>query len=274
MKNIFVPTDFSACASFAVEVSMQLAHYYEAKLHLYSCLDLPWNWQTMAEEERARNPEALQKIANADTLFEKIKTNNPTLEIIATTSGGSLLENITDYVKNCGIDILIMGSYGASGKNEFFIGSNTQKAVRLVHCPVLVIKNKIEKLRFDKVVFASSFNEDEKESFKKFLKIITPFKPEIHLLAVHTSEFFGAPYILQNAAMNDFMELGMAFSCEKHIMSDFSVDAGVRFFADEIGADLVAISNHHRHPLKRMLVGSNVEAIVNHSDLPVLTIDY
>ncbi|MBK7409888.1 MAG: universal stress protein [Saprospirales bacterium] len=39
-------------------------------------------------------------------------------------------------------------------------------------------------------------------------------------------------------------------------------------------ADLIGISNHERHPLKRILVGSNVEALINHSKLPVLVIDY
>ena len=101
-----------------------------------------------------------------------------------------------------------------------------------------------------------------------------PFLPEIHLLAVHTSEFFDAPYILQHEAMKDFMKLAEPLACKKHIMRDFSVDSGSRSFAEKIGADLIGISNHHRSPLKRMLVGSNVEALVNHANVPVMTIDY
>jgi nucleotide-binding universal stress UspA family protein len=275
IKNIFVPTDFSACAGYATDAAMKFAGRFGSTVHLYNCLDLPWNWHTMTAAERAERPEKLQLIENSEILLKKLKEDHSNIEITTVISGGNLLENITNYVKKYGIDIMIMGSHGANGKNECFIGSNTQKAVRLVqHCPVLVVKNKIDNLDFKQVVYASSFNVNERETFLKFKKLMMPFNPVIHLLTVHTSTFFDAPYIVQNAAMEDFIKLVEPLACKKHILSDFSVDSGSRFFAEEIGADLIGISNHYRHPLIRMLVGSNVEALVNHANVPVMTVDY
>lgn len=274
IKSIFVPTDFSACAGYAVDAAMDFARRYGAKVHLYHCADLPWNWHTMSDSEKAAQPAELQKVANATTLLRKIEKDNPNIEITSVVSGGKLLENVSGYVKNYGIDLVVMGSHGASGKKEFFIGSNAQKVVRSVKAKVLVVKNKLKKLDFKKVVFVSSFNENEREPFIKFLAAVRSYGPEIHLLAVNTNDFFGVPYIVQHEAMKYFMELASPLVCKKHIVRDFSVDSGARVFTEEVEADLIVISNHYRHPLKRMLVGSNVEALVNHAELPVLTIDY
>jgi nucleotide-binding universal stress UspA family protein len=74
--------------------------------------------------------------------------------------------------------------------------------------------------------------------------------------------------------MSPFEAACQPLACHRHVYKDLSIDEGVRSFSKEIKADLVAISNHERHPIKRMLIGSNVELLINHSELPVLTIDY
>ncbi|MCB0635227.1 MAG: universal stress protein, partial [Lewinella sp.] len=62
--------------------------------------------------------------------------------------------------------------------------------------------------------------------------------------------------------------------CFTHLYRDLNPERGIRGLATELGADLIGISNLHRHPLKRVLSGSTVEALVNHSHLPVLSIDF
>ena len=156
--------------------------------------------------------------------------------------------------------MVVMGSHGASGKNEFFIGSNTQKAVRVVHCPVLVLKKPLGNLGFNKIVYASSFNLDEKESILRFKNFIKHFIPEvIHLLTIHTSAFFSPPYVLEKAALNDCGKLLQPFKVHNHVYRDFTISGGIQNFVAKVKPDLLVVSNHQRHPLKRMLRGSNVE---------------
>ena len=275
IKNIFVPTDFSDCAGYAVDAAIKFAERFGSAIYLYHCVDLPQNWDKLSAEKYASVLAEMQTISNAEIFLDEIKVKHPNIDISRIISGGNLYENMVKYIEEYSIDLIIMGSHGTSGKNEFFIGSHTQKAVRMIkHCPVLIVKDKIKKLDFKKVVYASGFNENERETFLKFKKMMLPFLPEIHLLAVHTSHFFDAPYILQHEAMDYYIKLAEPLVCKKHILRDFSVDTGTRSFAKAIDADLIGISNHYRHPLKRMLVGSNVEALVNHSAIPVMTIDY
>lgn len=274
MRTILSPTDFSLCARYATDAAAQLARRLDAQLHLLHCMNLPDGWDNWNEQQRGMRPEVQQEVTNARLELQDLSNTYPDLEVKATVCGGSLPQSVAGYVDQSAADLVVMGSHGASGKNEYFIGSNTQKVVREVHCPVLVVKEPLEKIDFGKVVFASSFHQKEREAFLKFKEFVKPFVPEIHLVEIHTSSFFDPPYILSRQAMEEFKGLCAPFRCETHVFRNFSVDRGVRAFAENIGAGLIGISNHHRHPLRRMLSGSNVEALVNHSDTPVLSVDY
>ena len=266
MKNILVPTDFSACATNAVEAAFMLAKKFESVVHVLHVIT-----DNKIQKDES---EWQQAIDNASVLLEKIKERHEEVDTTTLSVSGKLIPFIKDYVDAHGIDLVVMGSHGASGKQEYFIGSNTQKAVRILHCPVLVIKEKLESLDFDKVVFASNFNVEEKGPFMKFKSFIKHFIPEIHLVNIHTSSLFDPPYTVSREAMNDFKALCAPFECQTHIYRDFTIERGIRAFSSDIGAQLIAVSNHQRHPIRRMLRGSNVEALVNHANIPVLSIDY
>lgn len=276
MKNILVPTDFSAFASFATNAAFEFAADNGSTIHLFSKIDIHKNWFDLTDEEKKQYPESRQRIHNTEVLFKewKEKAEAKKIPIKVYWSGGKLIESINKYVKANGIDFIIMGSHGTSGKNEYFIGSNTQKVVRTIHCPVLVIKEELSENKPKKVIFASDFNENDKAAFQYLLDFVRPFKPEIHLLEVNTSSWFGQPYILVKAAMKDFKTMCGDLPCYTYFYRDWSVDSGVRNLAEEIGADLISISNAEHRPLRKMMRGSNVEAIVNHANIPVLSIDF
>lgn len=274
MNSILVPTDFSACANNAFEVAQKLARRFDARLHLLACIDIPENWGTLSPAEQNKQNEAIQQIRNTEALFSNMVKESEGINTVTSYRGGKIVPTIAEYIDRNGIDFVVMGSHGISGKNEYFIGSNTQKVIRKIHCPVLVIKDPLPDVNFDKVVFASTFRENEQEVFLKFKEFVKHFIPEIHLVEIHTSSLMGTPYVLSKEAMSNFKELCAPFSCKMHIYRDHNIDKGIRAFAEEIGARLIGISNHHRRPLKRMLSGSNVEALVNHSNIPVLSIDY
>ena len=111
-------------------------------------------------------------------------------------------------------------------------------------------------------------------AFRRFIDLIRHAQPEIHLVFVNTDPLFGLPQVFMEQVMDEFIAIADGFTCEKHIFKNFTVDAGIRAMSENIGADLIAISNHHRHSIKRIFSGSTVEAIVNHADLPVLSVDY
>ena len=277
MKNILVPTDFSACAGYAIDLGFAFAEFFDATLYLFACIDLPDDWDELSATEKDKLPEKKQLFGNVNVLLKEWeeRANRDRIKLKTIVSGGKFLIELEDQVIENKVDFVIMGSHGISGKQEYFIGSNTQKAIRKLHVPIFVVKNPLKRYAFKNVVFASNFDLKEKEPFLKFLDFIKWFKPEtIHLLSINTSGWFGQPSLLMNEAMKDFKKLGKGYNCKTHFYRDLSVDVGVRHFSEEVEADLIVVSNQNRRSLKRIFSGSNVEALVNHCDMPVLSLDF
>jgi len=274
MKSILVPTDFSEFAHYAFDAALQFAQRFGARIHLLHVLDLPVDWFSYSDVQKAEHPVVLGRVKEAEKLLKEWKDGSGDAVVETSYTGGKLREAVKTFVAAHGVELVIMGSHGKSGKSEYFIGSNTQKVVRTIHRPVLVVKEPIRHLNFSQVVFASSFNENERKPFLAFKRFVKHFIPTIHLVYVDTASLFDPPYVVNKAAMEDFKALSKPFEAQVHIFKDLTVERGIRNMAQKLGVSLIGISNHHRHSVKRMLVGSNVEALVNHSYLPVLSIDY
>lgn len=274
--KILVPTDFSETSENAFSASILFAKKLEVEIHLLHCIELPKFWKS-----NPKHNETLKKIEHMlyEQAEEKLnRYQNLLLEHNISCSYSilkdSYLECIVDQNLFKETDLVIIGSHGASGKQEWFIGSNTQKVLRKINKNVLVIKDKIETVEFKKVVYATGLAANEKNDFKSFLKFISPFDiEEVHIVAVDTLSYFTQPTIVMQSALEDFAKIVTNHKVKTHFYKNYSVDAGVRKFVKEYNIDLVCISNTFKHPIKRIFNGSNVEVIVNHSHVPVLAID-
>lgn len=270
--KILIPIDFSSCSKNALNAAVLIAKKHNAELHLFHVRDdfFPWTEVSLDDEQNTINLIIENKL---DELQDSFKS-----EELASTKiirSGSFIKQLEKQAENVEYQLIVMGSHGISGKKEWFIGSNTQKVIRRVNTKVLVIKNKLESIDFKKVLFVTGLEKDNKGPFLQFLDFIKPYNvQEIHTLTVNTLGYNLEPTASLSNKADTLKSLAPDYHMESHLYSDYSIDAGVRHFSEENDIDLIAISNHSRHPIKRIFQGSNVEIIINHSNLPTLSIDY
>ena len=141
MKKILVPTDFSEHAEFALKVAAQLANKINAEIYLLHMLELPTEMSDMINKG-SEGPEIIFALKKARQQFEEIKKKDYLEGILVTEAVQfeKAFEGIIASSKKNGIDLIVMGSHGASGFQEMFVGSNTEKVVRTSEIPVFVIK--------------------------------------------------------------------------------------------------------------------------------------
>ena len=275
--NILCPTDFSPVAEFAFEAACKLARQLKATLYLFHCHELGKTWSTDEEWNQRFDPlqeaAATAAIEQLEKMRQAAHLHHVTCEI--RQREGDFFTELLAITEEIPFNFVVMGSHGASGKREWLIGSNTQKAIRKLHINTLVVKSPIRALKFPKAVFASGLLMEDQIAFRHFLELAEDLGvEEVNVLSIHTSGLFAPPQIVMQEALKDFEAIADGFQCKAHYFKDISIEAGIRRFVDEEKADIIAISNHTRHPLKRIFQGSTVEMIVNHADVPVLSIDY
>ncbi|MEN0049846.1 MAG: universal stress protein [Bacteroidota bacterium] len=274
MKKILVPTDFSACANYAFEAAILLAKHLNAEIilchNLYFLNESNYSFETACLELKG---DRLQELENINVLMQSWTDRSEGLVKKVVYLGNYLVDALNILINKEEVELVVIGSHGKSGKNEYFMGSNAQKIVRAVHCNTLVIKEPLKELKFKDVVFASNFGQQNKAVFLRFLDFIQSFSPKVHLVYINTDPFWGLPYSIIQQEMEEYRNLCKDLACKTHYYRDFTVERGVRHISDELDADLIAISNQQRHPIKRILMGSNVEFLVNHADIPLLSLD-
>lgn len=273
MNTIGLPIDFSKVSGFAVDFAIDLAKKNGHRLSLIHALDFPIPMQDLyvtptlmneiLEESKKSSERELQRverrIKSDDIESRIIVLQRPLSEVISTIQESEVL------------DLIIMGTTGASGIKEVFIGSNTEKVIRNSRCPVLSMHRPTD-INSLKTILVPTTTEHLN---KKFMEMLRSFSAsieadKIHFLHVQTP----------NGAINEslFNEKVLALTTESGIQNfevmhirDFNEEDGISSYSSEIGADIICMATHGRKGIGHFLSGSLAENLANHLELPILT---
>ena len=271
MKRILVPTDFSPCANAAAEVAMQLAKRSGADIYfLHLAIDNAGPASVPGKSVITNDPEIGQIRQNLDQLVKAAEADgiNAKQELYL----GTGQEKIEDFIKPYQIDWLVMGSHGATGIREMIIGSKTQRVIRNIKVPSIVVKHMPEKAEIEHIVFASNFKKDTSHSLNIVVDFSRLWDARLHLLFVNLFSHL----IEENVA-----RLMMAKQMEKYSKIDYTLNItetndkefGISKFASEVGADMIAVSIESKSLLGRLLNPNVAEQLINHSSLPLLIVN-
>jgi nucleotide-binding universal stress UspA family protein len=271
MKKILVPTDFSKHAHYALKVAAEIAKKNDGEVILLHMLELPHqagdamgSGHDLPELMLFKNS-AIKKLD--ELMYDPCLNGTKASKIIQFELAFDGIMNISKINE---IDLIVMGSHGASGFKEMFIGSNAEKVVRNSDIPVLIIKKDQTNFNIDKFVFASDFTDEIKKPFEKVVQFANEFDAELHLVMINTPNSFKPTHIAQEI-MTNFLSNFKVKKFSTHIYNDTNVENGVLNFAKLINADLIGMSTHGRKGLAHFFNGSISEDLVNHAVRPVVT---
>jgi nucleotide-binding universal stress UspA family protein len=277
MKRILVPTDFSDHAEYALKVAAQIARENDGEIYLLHMLELPSLSDGIGESNAvgvsSDLPEVMFFMQKTRERFEEI-LSQPYLEgipVIEAIQFERAFEGIIDHGKKHNIDLIVMGSHGASGFREMFIGSNTEKVVRTSEIPVLVIKREEQAFNPDKMVFASDFSDEIKKPFAKVVDFANSFNAKLHLVYINTPNDFRSTHAAEKIIHNFASGFQFRNGYTAHIYNDVNVEKGILHFANSVNADLIGMCTHGRKGLAHFFNGSISEDLVNHAVRPVVT---
>lgn len=272
MKKILIPTDFSELSEYALHTAEKMATSMGAELHALKVLPAPGdayfddkgnmlNCQdydmTKFEKERMENEAQIK---------EWLK--DASVEVHVVVKFGNMIDDIVEYVKSNAIDLVVMGTSGASGWKEMFVGSNAEKVVRYSPAPVLTIKCDKADWEVGKILLVNDFKEPKVENLRALKSLQKAFNSEIHLLKVEKGKESNREVFQQ---MEKFTELNQLENVEFHIESNRNIEHGVFYFAHDHAIDLIMMGTHGRTGWEHLVKGSISENLVNHIYKPVLT---
>lgn len=273
MKKILVPTDFSTPAENALKVAAQLAKKHRSEIYLLHNIELPVDMVNPVGDTRSNDlPEEIFFMKLAKKRFTQLlsKPYLQGLTVHEIVEFEQVFDGILQQSEKHGCDFIVMGSQGATGFKEMFVGSNTEKVVRRSQIPVLVIKKDRPDFKFDKFVFATNLDGHNKKTLNKVIAFTEKVGAKLHLVYINTAnEFVTSKEIDSN--LLKYLEGTDFDNYEFHVYNDESVERGILNFSAKIKADVIGVATHGRKGLSHFFNGSVSEDLVNHANTPVIT---
>lgn len=275
MKTIIVPVDFSQYSEYALKTAAKLSKKNEIEILALHMLDIQSNSVGESASYFQEKSAFLYQIAKKRFQEFLKKDYLEGVKVTPIIKHFKVFSEVNEVAKEENADLIIMGSHGATGLKELFVGSNTEKVIRFSEIPVLVIKNEITDFSFDEVVFATDFSKESVGTYIRAKSIVNDFNGKLHVLYVNTPYTdFKTTYEMENLAADFFAiaEGNTERMKEVTFICDKDVENGILNFANSLGADLIALSTHARKGLSHFFEGSISEDIANHASLPILTL--
>lgn len=272
MYKILVPTDFSRYAGYATDFALALATMEKAHVHFLHVVEYPSGAMVDAMGMMVPVPADLDFVnVLKENSLKKMKALIQELELDATydVQIGNPSMVIQEAIQDKSIDLVVMGTKGAAGLKEIFIGSNAEKVVRKSLCPVITIHEETEATEIENIVFASDLREESEELMHKLKHLQNTFHAHLHVVKINTDE--GGDKEMEIAQMQKIANKYKLRDYSLNIYSHKHEEEGILAFGKSVNADLIALGTHGRTGLPHFLSGSVAENLVNHARCPIWT---
>jgi nucleotide-binding universal stress UspA family protein len=195
MKKILLPIDFSETSDNAFVYALEMAKIFKAELVLLHTFELPIidsqslpvNYEVIYETIELTNFEHFkEKMPQLHAIAEKRNLNHIAMSHIL--MDGDLVYNIKKVVKQENIDFVVMGTNGAEGWLDSFLGTNTGSVISDVSVPVLSVPLGTKFSKFESIAFTTRFRKKDIEALVKVLLMAKKLHAKVKCLYVKTSD--------------------------------------------------------------------------------------
>lgn len=277
MKNILLPTDFSKNAWNAITYAIELYKNEPCMFYLlntYTPNIAASRFMATAVTSESLAVESYSK-EGLNAVLNNIQSKyNNKLHSFKTISSFSLLaDEVRELVNEYTIDMVIMGTKGASGVSEVFMGSNAVRVIKAVkNCPVLAIPEDFTFETPTEIAFATDFNRFYTQSeLQPIINLVKTFNSVLRI--VHVQDKIKALTELQQFNLNMLRKYFKEVEHYIHTVSELnSVSKTLEVFADELDIHLLAMLNYQHSYMEKVTREPIVKRIVFHTQIPLLVI--
>lgn len=283
MKNekqmkILVPIDFSEISDLALSEAVVLMKSLDAKLtimHVLKSHILEFAvFPEVHTTELSLDDQEVVKENMKNEILEKAKLNYGIIPDVYIAIG-NIAREIIDYTSRKKYDLIVMGTHGASGYKELFIGSNAQHVVAESEIPVLTINKKKNYTGFMNILIPIDNSTHSREKVNMALLIAESFNSQIHLVGLTDTkdELELDKFNIKLESIENVIEAdGLTYDAE--IVYGNNLAKTALHLAEEKHCDLIIINSGHESRMNNYLLNTFSHQIVNHANVSVLSIKH
>ena len=277
MKNILIPTDFSENSWNAIKYALEFftdksCNFYLLHVTLltnYSTSDSPI-FPTNTSVEKTILKQAKSSLI---TLLKKINKlpKNKKHHFYTQSTYNFFIDAIRNQIEEKNIDLIVMGTKGASGLNEVIMGSNTGDLITQVKCPVLIIPEDTTFKAPKEIAFPTDYNiYYQHEILNHITEFSKMFDSTIRVLHITKKKEELTEFQQEN---KQFLHTYLVDEKHSfHTLTNRKIEQGIQCFVESREVDMIIMIAKNVNLFQRILFKPLVEDISYHTEIPFLVL--
>lgn len=275
IKRILIPFDFSETAELALEHAVFMAKLHKADILLLhvvesfsfaSAISSAFG-KSQSEFESKMESSAKDRLQN---LTEKLHHDSG-MSVSFKIDSGKIYKKIMSVAEEEKVDIIVMGTHGVSGFQEFLVGSNTYRVVMSAPCPVISVQTHAKKIGFKNIILPIDNSHSSRQKVKHAVEIAKHYNSVVHIAGMMTMTDVDLQrrFEVKIHQVRDYFEEHEV----PHTVKVFKTDntaATTEEFATQVNADLIMIMTDQEG--SGIFMGNFAQQIINHSKIPVMSV--
>jgi nucleotide-binding universal stress UspA family protein len=190
LKQIICSTDFSDFSNYAIPYATALAREFKSKLYFCHVIDLSsaavYGEAVLALEEQQKRMVAYAREELSALMADQEVDWEPLISV------GNPAHEIGRLAQEKGVDLTIAASHGRSGLKRLILGSVTERLMRVLPCPLLIVRSpdrgflkpSERQVKLKSILVGCDFSTDSTLALEYGLSLAQEFQSELHLAHV------------------------------------------------------------------------------------------
>ncbi|WP_150451464.1 universal stress protein [Arenibacter lacus] len=271
MVRILLPTDFSDNSFQAIQYALKL--YKEAEctfflLHTYT----PAVYQTeylLGSPGQIGLGDVLQEssMSQLEELKRKLDNKNPKHHFIVHSAFNTLVGEISVMIDAENIDLIVMGTQGATGLQEILLGTNTVHVIKQAKCPVIAVPPNFEYEAPKEILFPTDYEISyDMERMEPLLALVQKYNSRINVLHVRASYELNPLQEKNKAQLEGLLKDTALF----HEVPDSEIITAINQFQDKNRTNLLVMMQNKHSFIERMFLEPVIKKIGFHITIPFM----
>jgi len=272
MKNVLLPTDFSENSINAINYALAFFKNTETNFFVLN-VQKTSDYTTSDMMSSSASTTVYRAVlednkTQLEKLIKKLRQNFASKKYTfkALVDFDIFTDAIRQAVNSNKIDLIIMGTNGATGAKEAIFGSNTLQVIRTIDCPLITVPEGFHFSPIKSILFSTQYQNYSFSKIKLLKQIIALHNASLKILDIKES---GVKVIATetNTCLESLFE-GIDFTLDT--LTGISSAVAIKSFEQLFPVELHAIFVEKESFLDRFLFGSNTPEISYGSTIPLL----
>ena len=294
IKKILCASDLSDFSNITIPVGVTLAREFDAELFACHIIDLT---ATTIYHDGFYTPVEMQEQAAVfaeDMLAKYVGTSDIAWQTIV--RAGHPADTLADLTGELQIDLVIAATHGRSGLKRLIIGSVTERLMRTLACPLLIVRSHDPKItapidleqKFQRILVGCDFSSASDQALQYALSLAQELQSELHLIHVIKPSVY-ADLIKANTALHPGRAETLGEQLEARLNARIpeqvyhwcsphtQILAGQPFeeitkYAVLHKMDLIVLGTRGLGMVEKLLVGSTTDRVARQAPCPLLSV--